>query len=222
MSLKEKRTKKKKRKSNFIYILCKITAGPLVWLWMRPKKLFLGEGEKPNLKGMLMCSNHEHLTDPVLFLCAFWNKTLGFLATKDLYNTKAKEFFFSRVHCIPVDKENFSLDSMHEVFDTLKMGRNIVIFPEGKVNTEESGDMLAFKGGIALMAYLSKTMVVPTYIVPVKKWYQRRVLVMGDPMNINQICKAPSMDEMNIAGEKIREKVLELKEKYYLHKGEKR
>ena len=41
------------------------------------------------------------------------------------------------MHCIQVDKENFSMDSFHEVIRRLKDDKVVLIFPEGQVNRNE-------------------------------------------------------------------------------------
>ncbi len=223
MNSKEK-PKKKKRKSNFLYYFTKITAAIPVLIWLRPKIIYKGQNGKvkrPNVNGAIICSNHEGFTDPIMIICAFWKKILSFLATTDLYDTKLKSFFFSAMHCIPVDKQNFNIASMHAVMDDLKSGGTIVIFPEGRVKSEGEDELCDFKGGAPLIAFLANAPIVPMYIAPKQKWFKRRVAVIGEPIPIREICSGPSMQAVEVAGEKIREKVLELKEIYQKQKGEK-
>ncbi len=213
---KQEKQKKKKKVSSFLYWFVKITAAIPVLIWLRPKVIYHRESKKFKKKGCLICVNHESFTDPILMECVFWNKTLGYLAISELFNTKLKKFFFTRMHCIPVDRQNFNVNSMHVVCDTLKSGKNIVIFPEGRLHTDVSDDLLEFKGGAPLMAYVSNAPVIPIYIAPTKKWYNRMVAVVGEPIMVRDICNSPSMRDMDVAGEKIREKVIELREYYSL------
>ncbi len=204
-----------------MYDFVKITGAIPTLCWMRPKVVYLGAGKKPKIKGGMVCANHASFTDPVLVQCAFWNRRLEFLATKELFDTKVKSFFFSRMHCIPVDKQNFNVDSMHEVCDKLKEGKLVVVFPEGTVDHDKE-ELIEFKSGALLMAYLADAEIIPTYIVPITKWYQRRVVLMGEPIRIRQLCAFPSVQAIEAAGETLRGKVMDLKNQYSRTKGEKR
>ncbi len=222
MSLKkEPKQKKKKRKSNFLYDFVKITGALPILLWLRPKTVYMGKGKKPKMKGGLVCANHTNLTDPILLLCAFWKRRPHFLATTELYSSKLKRFFFSRMHCIPVDKQNFNMDSLHLVCEELKEGKTVVIFPEGTV--DHNGDeIIEFKSGALLMAHLADVSIIPMYLVPAKKWYHRRVALLGEPIRIRELCPLPSMPAIEQAGERLRETVLQLKNDYIHSKEKKR
>ncbi len=205
---------KKKRNSNFLYDFVKITGALPTLIMLRPKTVYMGSGKKPKIKGGLICANHVSFMDPILVHCSFWNRRLHFLATTDLLRNSTLEFFFTRMHCIPVNQQNFSMDSMHAVSDVLKSGKLVVIFPEGHVNLENGEEVVAFKSGALLMAYLADTEIIPMYLVPRKKWYRRRVALMGEPFRIRDICKTPSIQSIDAAGEMLRERVLELKAQY--------
>jgi 1-acyl-sn-glycerol-3-phosphate acyltransferase len=163
----------------------------------------------------MISANHSSFIDPFAILATFWHRRVFSLATKDLYDTPKKRFIFESMRCIKVDKENFSLDSFHEVTRRLKSGKVICIFPEGQINFE-SNDILAFKTGVILMAHTAGVPIVPIYLAPVGKWYERRVTVVGQPINIREICGfMPTIDDLNRAGDIVRAKEQELKEFYY-------
>ncbi len=210
MSLKKER---KKKRSNFLYDFVKITGAIPTLCWMRPKIVYGGKGKKPKFKGGLVCANHSSFVDPLLVQCAFWNRRLEFLATTDLFCSPMKRFFFSRMHCIPVDKQNFNMDSMHEVCDQLKDGKIVVVFPEGTVDHNKE-ELIDFKSGALLMAYLADVEILPMYLAPIKKWYQRRVVLIGEPLRIRELCSFPSIQAIDEAGKTLREKVLALKNQY--------
>lgn len=204
--------------SNFIYDFVKVTGAPPTLLWMRPKVLW-PEG-KQKQKGGFMCSaNHCGFLDPVVVQCVFWYRRIHSLATKDLFRNRFLQWFFAKVHCIIVDKENFSLASFHEVTRRLKQGKVVSIFPEGNVRVDDK-ELAAFKSGSVLMAHNAGVPIVPMYIVPAGKWYQRRIVVVGAPIDVRALCgDRPSMDQINDATAVIREKSQELKlyyEEYYL------
>ncbi len=180
--------------------------------------IYMGKSRKAP-RGVILCPNHEGYTDVMLLLCNFWNRRLHFLATTDLYKNPVNAFFFKRFYCIPVDKENFNSDSMHEVSDVLRAGCTVTIFPEGTIEHGEGRETVdAFKGGAPLLAYLADASIVPIYLVPAGKWYQRRVTLVGDPIRIRDICRVPSMKAMEAASELIRNKIIEMKETYIRRK----
>ena len=217
MSLKEEKTKKKtkKPKTHFWFDFVKITGGLPTLLFLRPKVLCIGNKKSHKIKdGVLISSNHTSYLDPVLMLCVFWRRRVHFLATKDLYRSKFGNWFFTQMHCIMVDKENFSMQSLHQVRDDLKKDYAVLIFPEGEVNREKQ-EMLHFKAGAVLMAHMSNKPILPVYIVKPKKWWHRRKVVVGDPIDVRALCGAiPSMDKMEKASEFLREKEMELMEYY--------
>ncbi len=213
-SNKKQNQKVKKKESNFFYNFAKITGGPFVLIWLRPKVIYAGKTKKKDFKGMLICANHEWCFDPLILQCVFWDKNIYFLAMKEMFDTKRKEFFYSRMHCIPVDRNNFNVSSMRAVLDKLKANKNVVIFPEGKVHGEKGEGFLQFKGGAPLIAYLSGAKVLPCYIVPKESKYARRKIVFGDPIDVRKSCAIPSMANIDEAGNLIRQEVIKLKNFY--------
>ena len=215
MSLKQ--GKKKKKQCNFLYDFVKITGALPMLIWLRVKTVYEGKGKKPSLrKGMLITANHNSMLDPIIVHCALWKRRINCLATTDLYNTKLKKWFFTNINCIPVDKQNFSMDSFHTVCDNLKEEKAVLIFPEGGLNGGGGeGGMLALKSGAVLMAYQADAPILPLYIMPRKKWYHRTVVLMGEPISVRALCgERPSMADLNKVSEILRQRELELKDKY--------
>ncbi|MBE6595743.1 MAG: 1-acyl-sn-glycerol-3-phosphate acyltransferase [Ruminococcaceae bacterium] len=212
-SKKNSRSKKDSPFHHFLYDFVKITGSIPALIWMRPRVIY--PGEKQCLKGgILVCSNHCTFVDPILLHCVFWQRRIYSLATKDLYCTKLRKWFFSRVHCIQVDKENFSVNSFHEVIHRLNQGRMVSIFPEGEVNRAPE-ELLAFKSGAILMAHRAKVPILPLYIVPGRRWYQRRLVLIGDPIDVRELCGAiPTVEDIHRAGDYVHQMELQLQEYY--------
>ena len=211
---KKKQKKKGEGYDYFLYDFAKVTGIVPLLLWIRPKVYY--PNGRPKIKGgYMISSNHSSFIDPFAILATFWHRRVFSLATKDLYETPVKRWIFENMRCIKVDKENFSLDSFHEVTRRLKSGKVICIFPEGQINFE-SNDLLAFKSGVILMAHSANAPIVPTYLAPVGKWYERRVIVVGQPINIREICGfMPTVDDLNRAADAVHSKEQELREFYY-------
>lgn len=218
---------KKKRKigSNLFYDIVKVTAAIPAMLSFRVKTIRANENvPKRYKKGVVFAVNHTSFLDPVIVHCILWYRRLNFLATKELFSTKAKERFFKLVHCIPIDKENFNIAAVHSVRDRLKEEKAIVIFPEGTVNREE-GTIENYKSGAVFMAHMAKKPLVPIYVVKGKKWYNRTVAVIGEPIDTTVLCgKMPKMTDLDNASKYLHQKEEELREIYnqrYLNKKKK-
>ena len=183
-----------------------------VLLWLRPK-IYRPYGTKTPQKGVLVSANHRSLLDPVIVHVVFPSRRMDCLATKDLFDTKLKSAFFNKMHCIMVDKENFSLSAFHEVVARLHDGKMVVIFPEGGLNRDKDDTIHSFKSGAVLMAYKSKTPILPVYIVKRERWYQRQRIVVGAPFDVCEAVGAvPTLDQLNACSEALRKMELELRE----------
>ena len=209
---------KKKRRigSNFFYDFVKITGAIPALIWIRPKVIHIG-GKCPK-GGVLISSNHPTFVDPITLLTAFPCRRLHSLVTKDLYKNKLMTFMLERMHCIRVDKDNFSMASFHGAVDRLKEGKAVVIFPEGQGNQGDGREVQAFKSGAILMAHRASAPILPVYIVKREKWYRAQRVVIGEPFDVKSaVGLIPSVDKMNAVSEQLREKELELK-RYYEEK----
>lgn len=212
----ENNSKPKKNRKGFFYNFCydfvRITGALPMLIWMRPK-VYHPYGKKKLKGSLLITANHRGYLDPISVHVAFPFKRLNCLATKDLYNTKLKAKFFNQMHCIMVDKENFTVSAFHDVVERLCDGCTVLIFPEGRINNSEEDTLLAFKSGAALMAHKANAPILPVYIVKREKWYHRQRVVVGEPFYIEGAGKRMlSLDQLNAVSENLRQKELALRE----------
>ncbi len=212
----------KKAFTYFGYDFVKVTGIIPALIWMRPKVYHYGDKKSHNPKGgLLIISNHVSFIDPILLLCVFWKRRVFSLVTKDLYKNRLMTFILDMVHCIKVDKDNFSIKSFHQVVDKLKQNKAVLIFPEGQVNHENSS-MLSFKLGAVLMAHNSGAKILPVYIDANEKRWENNIVVIGDPIDIGELCgNQPSMEELRKASDYIRERESQL-EDYYINQIKKK
>ena len=216
ISSKPESGKKRRIGSNFFYDFVKITGAIPALIWIRPRVIHMGQ--KCPKGGVLISSNHPTFMDPITLLTAFPWRRLHCLVTKDLYKNRLMTFMLERMHCIRVDKDNFSMASFHETVDRLKEGKAVVIFPEGQVNQGDGREVQAFKSGAILMAHRASAPILPVYIVKREKWYCAQRVVIGEPFDVKSaVGPIPSVDKMNAVSEQLREKELELK-RYYEEK----
>lgn len=214
MNSKEKSTKKTKKRNYFFQNFVKVTGCPVALLF-RAKVLSFGSIRPKDIKGgAIIAANHSSFFDPIFGYCVFWRRPMHLVATKDLFCNKLADFFFRKVHCIKVDKQNFSMNCFYEIQEVLENDKLVMIFPEGKVN-DNANELLAFKSGSILMAYKANKPIIPLYIVKGKKWYNRWHGVLGDPINVRELCgPIPSLDKINQISDLLKEKEEELKDFY--------
>lgn len=207
-----KNWKKKRLFDYFAYDFVKVTGALPMLAWMRPK-LYYPFGKPKKTGAMIVAANHPTWLDPIIVQVAFPFRHMHSLATKDLFDTKIKRLMFEHMHCIIVDKENFSLASFRAVVECLEVGNLVVIFPEGGIDSEGTGDVRAYKSGAVLMAHKAGASIVPMYIIKRKKWYHRQRAVVGMPVDVAQLLgKMPTMQAVTEITELLREKEIELKE----------
>lgn len=187
-------------------------------LWLRPKIHY--PFGKPDKKGaLLVLANHHTFIDPILVQIAFPLRRLNSIATKDLFDTPAKARFFTWMHCIKIDKENFSVSSFHEIVDRLAEKKLVLIFPEGGVHVQDGSQIQAFKSGVVLMAHRSGAPVIPLYIAKKEKWYHRQHIVMGQAVDVRQLLgRIPTVDAIASVSNVLWEKEIELRT-YYENRG---
>ena len=174
------------RLSFFVYDFTKITAGIPGLIWHRPKVMYASEEAKKKIKGgAILISNHVGFLDPVYMMYAVWYRRHRFICMKEIMESKLG-WLLKCFHCIPIDRENFSMESFREITGHLKNGDLISMFPEGHIN-DGSGQLKAFKSGMILMAVKSGVPIIPMYIKGRDHWYQRFQMIIGEPVDINQM-----------------------------------
>lgn len=198
----------------FVYDFIKVTGAPSALIWLRPKNIYYGDSKKRIKGGAIVCCNHLGVTDPIYIHCTFWYRRLHFVAMKELFESGRSSWFFHRMHCIPIDRNNFNFGSFKEICKAVNRGKMVVLFPEGGINTEQS-KISDFKSGIVLMAYKSGVPIVPIYNVPRKKWYDRLKTVVGEPINVKEILgDKPSMSDIEKVTVLLHEREVELMNYY--------
>lgn len=186
---------------------------PALLFW-RPKVHRPFGREKLPQGPFIVVSNHNSFTNPVVLLITIKKRHLNFMATTELMGNAPGRFVFRHFHLIPVDKDNFSMDTYYSLMSSLKEGNGAVIFPEGFVDTDE--DMVhPFKDGAMLMALKANVPILPVYIGKRTSSLRRQHVIIG------KLYRPEADDSQRLSITRIREltellyqKELEL-EKYY-------
>ena len=214
----QKKQKNKKRRNPFRFFFfdfVKVTGALYASLWLRPKRLYESKKAKKHVRGgAIVIANHPSFIDPVAILFAFWYRRVHIMATQDMFRNKIGNWFFRRVLCIPVNKNDLSINTFRSAMEVLDDGGVLGIFPEGTVN-DDASTLKSFKSGVVLLALKGHAPIVPVYLVPPKKWYNRVVMVIGNPINLEEMYEGtPNLRIIEEVSVKLRDKEFELMEIY--------
>lgn len=112
----------------------------------------------PRDGAVVVIANHRHIFDPVIIAIVL-KRPVSFLCKKELCGNGFLNWFFRKLNCIPIDRDNMDRAALRECVDVLKNDRVLGIFPEGtRAKTEE---MLPFKSGATFVASQAPCQIVP-------------------------------------------------------------
>lgn len=105
-------------------------------------------------------SNHQGQFDPILLMAAL-NRPMTFISKVENLKIPVIGKWGKLIGFITFKREAFddNVTMLRQSARTLKEGRSILIFPEG--TRSKGNDLLAFKAGALLPAYLAKVPIVP-------------------------------------------------------------
>lgn len=129
---------------------------------------------------MILIANHRHALDPVVMAMGVRKRQAVFLGKKELGKKKWIRDLLTELHCILVDRHNTDMEAMRACMKAIKLGKPLVIFPEG-TRTHE-GQMEHIENGTALIALRSKAPVIPIYIDRKLGFFRRTNLYVGEPI----------------------------------------
>lgn len=181
-------------------------------IWFRPKIIREGSRSREALRGgALLVSNHIGFFDPIYLMFGVPTRRHHFICSKELSEHRIGPWL-RRCLCIPIDRENFTADSFREITSHLSAGELVTMFPEGRINTDGGeGGVAAFKSGMILMALRARTPIIPVYLRPKTHWWQRLVVVIGEPFDVAERYGArPTFSQIDAAAEELHRKEEEL------------
>lgn len=177
------------------YDFVKLTAAPLGLLWLRPKVIYENKNARRRVRGgALLIANHTGFIDPIYLQFGVWYRRHHFICLKELFAQPFTRWLFGHFLCIPIDRENFRLESFREITGRLRAGELVSMFPEGRV---ENGGLAAFKSGMALMAAHAGVPIVPVCIRPRRRFTSRLVMAVGEPVETARYGGKPSLADID-------------------------
>ena len=194
-------------KNYIVYDFVRITAAIPGLLALRPKLVYENAGAKKKLRGgILLIANHAGFFDPVELMLSITSRRHHFVCIKDFFEgSRLKRWLFTQFHCIPIDRENFSMSSLRRITDELKAGHLVSMFPEGHVVSE--GGLGPFKSGMVLIALQSGCPILPVYLKPPRRFYNRLVVGVGEQIDVRSVYgERPSLAQIEEIAAMLHEK----------------
>lgn len=194
---------------NIAYYFTLTTGILFILLLIRVKVIFTDPNfKRKDLKGKFIISGiHHHWFDTVVFSVAFLNRRIYSLAASD--HPSFSRFMMNFIGIVWFDRHYPATGTMKTIIGMLKDGKVVTIYPEGKL--EKNGEMIQFQDGLATIASLADSSVLPTYTAPRKHHTDTIYLIVGSPMEPPKDHKRETLDSYTM---ELQNKTEVLKEYY--------
>lgn len=182
-------------------------------LWFRPKKIYEG-GKRVRVKGgCLTIANHVGYYDPIYLMYGVPDRRHHFVCTKDILTNRFRVWFLQKCMCIPIDRDNMSMDSFRRIVGVMKQGGMVTMFPEGHIVKGEEKENAKFKSGMVLMAVQAKAPILPVAICKRKHFWNRLRVAVGQPIDIEALYgPRPSLRQVDEIADLLYKKEMELQQ----------
>ncbi len=129
-----------------------------------------GKENIPSHDGLLICSNHLGMRDPVL-IASVYPRQIRFLAKKELFSVPVIRSIVTTWGAIRLDRSTTDMGALKRAEDCIKLGQAVSVFPQGHRNPSVPVSTTTFKRGAAFIAAHATCPVLPVYIETKKQKY---------------------------------------------------
>lgn len=136
----------------------------------------------PKEGAYIFAGNHISGVDPIIMAIGQKHRNIHFMAKAELFKNSFLRWFFLSVGAFPVERGKSDKGSVKHFEQVLSDGELMGIFIEG--TRSKTGEFLKPKNGAALIAFDTKTPVIPVCQTKIKS---RRVCHFGEPMSLEQL-----------------------------------
>ena len=120
---------------------------------------------------VILAANHASFLDPPL-IGAGLHRPLSYLARESLFDLPFMRGLLTSWRCIPVDREGGGARGLRLIFDRLRLGNAILLFPEG--TRSKDGQLQPARSGIGLTVLKSSAPVIPVRVFGTFEAFNRR------------------------------------------------
>lgn len=151
-----------------------------------------GTDHVPKEGGVLVAANHASFLDPVL-VGVTTARPLYFVARRSLFRNPLFGWLIRNLNSVPINREGISKETLRVVLEQLRLGRAVLIFPEGTRSVD--GKLGEFRSGVIRLAQMGDVPVVPALVFgSYKAWgRQRRIprpsktaVAFGEPLKFGR------------------------------------
>jgi 1-acyl-sn-glycerol-3-phosphate acyltransferase len=115
----------------------------------------------PSNGPVILACNHASYFDPPL-IGASLPRDVNYLARDTLFRFPVSRWILESVNCVPVDRQGGGGPGLKAIFDRLRAGGAILLFPEG--TRSHNGELQPARAGIGLVVIKSTAPVVPVRV----------------------------------------------------------
>lgn len=164
----------------WLYSLLRAIFSPIFRLIFRVK--FVNAHNLPKDGAYILAANHISCLDPIIMAIGQKRRYIHYMAKAELFDNKLKEWFFKSIGCFPVQRGNSDINSVKHFEQIVNSGEIMGIFIEG--TRSKTGEFLKPKSGAALIAFDTKTPVIPVCNTKTDKG---RICHFGKPMSLEEL-----------------------------------
>lgn len=139
----------------------------------------IGMEHIPENGPVIVAANHTSNYDPIILFSAFQRK-IHFLAKHELFRSRLSNWFFNKLHAIPVDRGGVVIRPVRHSLKVINEGEVLGIFPEG--SRCKNGEMVKPKKGVVFLGLKTRAPILPIVLVGVKKGLRQPVKVIIGPL----------------------------------------
>jgi len=162
------------------YSAVRFIVSPFVKLIFRVK--YVNPHNLPREGSYILASNHISAVDPVIMAVGQKHRYIHFMAKAELFKNKIVSWFFHSIGCFPVERGKKDVSSVKHFEEVVADGHIMGIFVEG--TRSKTGEFLKPKSGAALIAFDTKTQIIPVCITKTDK---NRICHFGEPMTLEEL-----------------------------------
>ena len=142
----------------------------------------------------IVIANHTSNWDPILLGHLVHPVCLRYMAKEELFKEGFLKKFFLGLGVIPVGRGKSDLKAMKTALTALKKNQTLGIFPEG--HRSETGEMLPFEIGAAVIALKTNTPVLPVYLdCKGYRIFHRVNVIAGEMLPLTEIANGQTDSE---------------------------
>ena len=141
--------------------------------------------EKFSEESAVICCNHYDSSDVLVVAEKLIKKDLNVLAKAELFKGKFSSWFLTKLGAIKVNRGTPEVSVHKEILRRLKVGKQLLIFPEGTRNMAGTHDMADFKSGAGVYAMKAKVPIIPLMFHHQSKTFHKNYLIVGDKIDLS-------------------------------------